>query len=103
MGIPKLGETKLYNYRYDQLNRLVSMDAWKGYDAVNGHWEGLQKTEDFKERISYDGNGNILSYLRNGLFSPPTGGAGGGLGMDDMQYGYNKDANGNIVSTNCGM
>ena len=98
VGIPKLGETKLYNYGYDQLNRLVSMDAWKGYDAITSSWEGLQKTDDYKERISYDANGNILSYLRNGLFSPPTGGAGGGLLMDDMQYGYNKDANGKIIN-----
>jgi RHS repeat-associated protein len=87
VGIPKLGDTKLYNYQYDQLNRLVKMDMWQGYSVSNG-WSGITKTNDYKERISYDGNGNILTYLRNGNPS-----AGKPELMDQMTYHYNRDVN----------
>ncbi|MFD2920404.1 LamG-like jellyroll fold domain-containing protein [Terrimonas rubra] len=87
VGIPKLGDTKLYNYQYDQLNRLVKMDMWQGYNVSNG-WSGITKTNDYKEEISYDGNGNILTYLRNGNPS-----AGKPVVMDQLTYQYNKDVN----------
>jgi hypothetical protein len=28
VNIPKLGPTNVYNYHYDQLNRLVAMDTY---------------------------------------------------------------------------
>ncbi len=46
---------------------------------------------DYKERVSYDGNGNILTYERNGSII-----GGKPLAMDDLQYGYNK-TDGNLV------
>src|SRR5690606_4922159 len=45
----------------------------------------------YQEKISYDANGNILSYVRNGSSAN-----GKPIAMDNLQYGYNKDANGNI-------
>ncbi len=91
VGIPKLGETKLYNFNYDQLNRIVRMDAWKGYDPATGSWSGLQKTDENKEQVSYDANGNIRTYKRNGN--------DGQLNMDDLTYGYNEDVN-NYLTNN---
>ena len=85
VNIPKLGNSILYNYRYDQLNRIVSMDAWTSTDNA---WNGLAKVNDYKETVSYDPNGNILSYLRNGTTagSPP-------LAMDNLTYNYYAGAN----------
>jgi len=88
VGIPKLGETKLYNYGYDQLNRIVSMDAWGGYNTASLSWADMTTSDEYKERIAYDGNGNILKYLRNG--------AGTALDMDSLRYGYNQDINGHL-------
>jgi YD repeat-containing protein len=76
--IPKLGESKVYNYGYDQLNRLISMDAYEGIASTNDFTPVLLNA--YKERISYDANGNILSYLRNGTGSQPD--------MDNLDYHY---------------
>ncbi|RXK86142.1 scabin-related ADP-ribosyltransferase [Filimonas effusa] len=83
--IGKLGQSYWYNYRYDQLNRLVSMDAWKSSSDL---WTSLEKQLDYKESISYDANGNISSYLRNGSTS-----AGKPQEMDRLAYYYNPGNN----------
>ncbi|HEY4063621.1 MAG TPA: RHS repeat-associated core domain-containing protein, partial [Puia sp.] len=71
----------LYNYGYDQLNRIDSMDAW----AANGSFAatGTSPLTDFAERFGYDPNGNILALSRNG-----TTGNGGMLTMDNLSYKY---------------
>ncbi|MCU7549879.1 hypothetical protein OCK74_12175 [Chitinophagaceae bacterium LB-8] len=92
VSIDKLGATQLYNYRYDQLNRLTGMDVYRGFDAQNNTWLGLSTTEDYKEQVTYDGNGNILSYLRNGAEREK------GLPMDDLKYSYNRDAAGQLLN-----
>ncbi|MHA4808141.1 RHS repeat-associated core domain-containing protein [Flavitalea flava] len=71
----------IYNYKYDQLNRLTSMDAW----AANGSFGPTSTTpmSDFAERFSYDPNGNILTLNRNG-----TTGTGLSLAMDNLSYQY---------------
>lgn len=74
----------LYNYQYDQLNRLVSMDAWQKGSA----WGDLTPRNDFQERVSYDPNGNILGYKRNGNTF-----AGKSLGMDSLNYNYVTGSN----------
>ncbi|HWJ25648.1 MAG TPA: RHS repeat-associated core domain-containing protein, partial [Flavisolibacter sp.] len=86
------GNTAAYSYRYDQLNRLIGM---------NRHQIGTGRTtlnnssiiEAYKEKITYDGNGNILTYLRNGANSGSLP-----LEMDDLNYGYNKDASGRLLN-----
>jgi RHS repeat-associated protein len=81
VNIEKLNNPILYNYQYDQLNRLVAMDAWR---KTGSNWSNIDTMSDFQERISYDPNGNILGYKRNGnktFASKP-------LGMDSLTYKY---------------
>lgn len=86
VNISKLATPLLYNYQYDQLNRITGMDAYKGNTAGNNIWDnGLSATQDYKERISYDANGNILTYNRNGF--------GSTVAMDDLDYHYQPGNN----------
>ncbi len=86
VNIPKLGNAQLYGYRYDQLNRIVAMDAFTGLDGATNTWAPVA-TQKYKERITYDPNGNINTYSRNGNAAR--------LAMDDLKYFYYYyDANG---------
>jgi len=87
VNVPKLGEPMVYAYRYDQLNRIREMDAWKGLSNSTNILTPAA-TNEFKERISYDANGNILSYLRNGTTKH-----GKPLGMDSLTYNYINGTN----------
>ena len=71
----------IYNYRYDQLNRINSMDAW----AANGSFAptGSTHMQDYQERYSYDPNGNIMTLLRNGTTANSAN-----LAMDNLTYMY---------------
>lgn len=84
VNIPKLGEANLYGYTYDQLNRITSMDLFTGFVNANNNWgtSGPVLSADYKERVAYDPNGNILTYLRNGRNSV------NGTAMDDLAYKY---------------
>jgi RHS repeat-associated protein len=84
VNIPKLSATKLYNYHYDQLNRLVAMDMYNGLSPVAGTFTPVNDTS-YKERVSYDPNGNILTYSRNGDLSRPS--------MDNLSYSYTPSTN----------
>jgi RHS repeat-associated protein len=70
-----------YNYGYDQLNRIVSMQAYSGLNS-NNTWTPVA-TSDYHESISYDPNGNILSYNRRASQF-----GGGQLPMDSLTYDY---------------
>lgn len=83
------GTPMLYNYQYDQLNRIVGMDAFAGVNTGNNLWDNLTATSNYQERVSYDANGNILTYLRNG-----TTAGGTPLAMDNLSYQYFKNADG---------
>jgi len=85
VDITQLNQPLLYNYQYDQLNRLVQMDAWR----ADSTFSTLSKLNDFHEQVTYDANGNILSYLRNGNNTF----AGKPLGMDSLTYNYNANNN----------
>ncbi|MBN8851225.1 MAG: hypothetical protein BGO55_10020 [Sphingobacteriales bacterium 50-39] len=76
----------LYNYRYDQLNRITGMDAYYGLNQQANSWAGLMPTVDFRERVSYDGNGNIQGYKRNNFGET-------GLPMDSLHYNYFANSN----------
>jgi RHS repeat-associated protein len=89
VNIGKFNNPVLYNYTYDQLNRITAMDAFKGLDTSNS-WSGLTAMQDYKERVSYDANGNILRYLRNGY--------GSKLLMDSLTYKYNRDSEGRLTN-----
>ncbi|MBO9205234.1 MULTISPECIES: RHS repeat-associated core domain-containing protein [Niastella] len=78
-----------YNYRYDQLNRLVSMQAYNGFDATNNLWSaGTSSIADYAEAVSYDPNGNIMTYNRKG--APAVGSQ---ADMDDLTYHYDANTN----------
>ena len=86
VNVPQLGEAKLYGYRYDQLNRLVAMNTYNAFNNATNLFTGNTPaiTQDYKERVTYDPNGNILSYLRNGDNAQP---------MDDLHYNYLPNSN----------
>ena len=64
VNIGILNAPKLYNYRYDQLNRLTGMDMLNGTNnGINLWTSGLTPSNDYKEKASYDPNGNILTYI----------------------------------------
>lgn len=86
VNIPKIGGANLYAYEYDQLNRIVGMDAFTGFNnATNGWATTPQHTQSYQERVSYDPNGNILTYLRNGDNLRPV--------MDQLTYTYKPNTN----------
>lgn len=65
LNIPKLGNAILTNYKYDQLNRLTKTYTYTGLSATTNSWSKAA-TQDYQEEISYDANGNIKTYIRNG-------------------------------------
>ncbi|MBK7110629.1 MAG: hypothetical protein IPH61_16335 [Bacteroidetes bacterium] len=78
-------ETLGYSYQYDQLNRLTGMDVWTNFNASSYSWpNGGSASTKWKERVSYDANGNIQTYNRNGN-SP--------IGMDSLTYNYYANTN----------
>jgi RHS repeat-associated protein len=70
-----------YTYAYDQLNR-IKLLRQRGSIGTNG-WDFGVASDKFKETFTYDGNGNILSLMRNN----ENGGE-----MDKLAYNYNKEA-----------
>lgn len=83
VNIAKLDNPLLYNYRYDVLNRIKGMDALSGLQPGTNTWQPIA-LQDFKESVTYDGNGNILTYQRNGNNTF----AGKPLAMDNLSYTY---------------
>lgn len=71
-----------YSYRYDQLNRLVKQRQHT-LTAAMTDWGLAQSTIAYKEDADYDGNGNILKYVRN---------SAGGAVMDTLNYFYPRNA-----------
>ncbi|WP_315819572.1 RHS repeat-associated core domain-containing protein [Paraflavitalea speifideaquila] len=68
-------------YKYDQLNRLTRQDVYKGFNTSTNSYSSLASSNMFRERVSYDDNGNISTYRRN------AGGEFDNL-MDDLTYQY---------------
>ena len=91
VGIPKLGAAKVYAYNYDQLNRITNMFAFNGLNGATNTFTPIA-INDYKEAVTYDANGNILTYKRNGV-NAPVAGAPGGLNMDDLAYEYIPNSN----------
>lgn len=86
--LPSLGEPLLYSYGYDVLNRLIGMQALRNLNTASNTWTPVT-LPDFKEAISYDANGNILTYSRNGNNTF----AGKPLAMDNLTYTYKTGKN----------
>lgn len=86
VNIPALGDARVYAYSYDQLNRITGMDAYGGLNNSNNTFSPVV-LDDYRERVSYDANGNILTYKRNGNKS------GTKKQMDDLTYNYKPSTN----------
>lgn len=84
VDIKRLNAPLLYNYQYDQLNRLVHMDAWHRAAAP---WNVLSLTTNYQENVTYDPNGNILTYNRN------ADSVSGTNEMDKLTYSYPTNSN----------
>ncbi|RZL43999.1 MAG: hypothetical protein EOP00_21855 [Pedobacter sp.] len=90
VNIPKIGDALLNVYKYDQLNRLTKTYVYKGLNATNA-WSKTSLTNNaYREQITYDANGNIKTYKRNG---DPTRSNTNGTGMDNMTYTYKANKN----------
>lgn len=86
--IPAVGESLLSSYTYDVLNRLKGTQAIRGLNINTNRWSPVA-IQDFKEGITYDEDGNILTYTRNGnntFASKP-------LTMDNLTYNYKVGKN----------
>ncbi|SCC64641.1 RHS repeat-associated core domain-containing protein, partial [Chitinophaga costaii] len=81
--LPKVGEPLQYNYSYDLLNRIIGMQTIRNLNVVTNNWTPVA-VSDFGETVTYDPNGNILHYNRNGNATW----AGQSLNMDQMHYNY---------------
>jgi len=81
-------EPLFYKYRYDQLNRLVSMRAYKGFNNTSNAWTPVL-LDDYREEVRYDPNGNILNYIRNGSPEVPDS----AKLMDSLTYKYWANTN----------
>lgn len=72
--IQELGNTG-FNYKYDQLNRLISQKGWK---LENSNMQSI--VDAYHIKLKYDADGNILTLRRNGTFDKPK--------MDNLHYNY---------------
>jgi YD repeat-containing protein len=88
INLPKLGDAKLYQYGYDQLNRLMAVDVFEGLNNSNNTFTAIA-INDYKERLTYSANGNIKTYQRNGT--------GGTMNLNNYTYNYTAGTN-RIVS-----
>ena len=86
VNVRKIPNPLLYNYQYDQLNRLIHMNAW---NRTRTAWSAITQVPDFQESIAYDPNGNIQKYKRNGNNTF----AGQPIGMDSLNYFYTAGTN----------
>jgi hypothetical protein len=80
------GTTLLYNYSYDQLNRLTGMDVANNFDPDSNSWHHLDTLRQLNERVTYDPNGNIFKYRRvaDDYYGNP---------MDSLGYHYYPGTN----------
>jgi hypothetical protein len=82
------GGPMIYNYGYDQLNRISSMDAWAANDSLKPTGSGA--LSDYAERYTYDPNGNILTLGRNAS----SGGGTAPTAQLTYKYRYANTTNG---------
>lgn len=92
VNIPKLGDALVYGYRYDQLNRIKRMDAFTGFTNSNNTFTSPTRTLDYHEEVTYDPNGNINTYKRNGSSATSS------QNMDVLTYNYNLGTGGVLAN-----
>ncbi|CAN5452737.1 hypothetical protein BH10BAC2_BH10BAC2_33940 [soil metagenome] len=85
VNISSFSDPYLYTYTYDQMNRLTKMKAAsKNLNNNNNFWViPGSALNNYKESISYDANGNILTYNRYNASAI----------MDSLSYNYYSSTN----------
>lgn len=74
-----------YAYRYDQLNRLKTVNAYNNINLSNNTWNSSgAEMVAYHNRFTYDDNGNILSQVRRGA-TP--------YALDSLTYQYSAGRN----------
>jgi RHS repeat-associated protein len=86
---PTIGQSipMLSDYKYDQLNRIVEMKAFRSFD-LNNNLVNTTYDQAYESAMTYDANGNLLTLKANGKV--------GNLNMDQLTYKYdfiNNDPN----------
>jgi len=89
VSLPSPGDPLLFTYRYDQLNRIVSQNTYDGLNMATNSWNG-HALQDYGETITYDPDGNIKTYKRNGDGMRSNA---NNTGMDDLTYTYIANTN----------
>ncbi len=74
-------------YEYDQLNRYRGQTTWIHPDRLLDNWSTGHTSPAAEEKVNYDENGNILTYIRHGNTTV------GPDAMDSLNYYYNKGTN----------
>lgn len=92
------GWAKANLYRYDQLNRLKTVNTFKDDNVdVTNKWTTQQAIPDYSEQFVYDDNGNITFVKRN---ASETAMNSEGTGMDNLEYIYENKERGYERQTN---
>ena len=85
-----------YEYSYDAVNRIKSAQ----YNTWVGNGWGTAPTTDFSVAgITYDGNGNLLSMLRQGTINGDNNNPINGP-LDKLKYTYSATINGKLIAGN---
>lgn len=84
-SLPQLLHLNASQYRYDQLNRITTMDAYLTSTSYTDYTNAASNG-DYSEDYTYDANGNILTLLRKGI-------TGVNQNMDDLAYNYTSGTN----------
>jgi RHS repeat-associated protein len=75
---------QLTAYKYDQLNRIKELKAYRGLSmGATNSWASATSNGDYDETFSYDANGNITFLNRKGYTTPDHTNA-----MDQFAYNY---------------
>jgi RHS repeat-associated protein len=76
----------LYNFKYDQLNRIVKQDAYFNFNVgTNTYGTNWAWDQTFHEEMAYDANGNFQSAVRHAI--------GANSRMDELNYHYYAGTN----------
>jgi hypothetical protein len=79
-------------YRYDQLNRIKTVNSRRSLDISNNSWPGSNPSDGlYHEEFVYDLNGNIVNVGRNGNNTSS-------LPMDNFTYNYYTNTAGSYWS-----
>jgi RHS repeat-associated protein len=79
---------QLTAYKYDQLNRIKELNAYRNGTLSGNDWAGAVNDSSYHSKMDYDANGNILYMLTNG-----NAGSSNGKGMDELHYVYKDNTN----------